>query len=67
MSDERLSADYVRVREALAEVYRPEGIDIWLAAPNRMFEGRTPAEMIEAGQTGRVLDLVHVLADGVVL
>jgi len=60
-------ADYGRVREAAAEVYTPEGVEVWMTARNKMFEGRTPTEMIEAGQTGRVLDLIAALADGVVM
>lgn len=31
---------------------------IWLSAPNINFDGKSPEEMIEAGETGSVLYLI---------
>jgi hypothetical protein len=50
-----------RILRALVDVYRPEGVGVWLYAPNRQFPrpgGRgwlSPLELIEAGR----LDLVE--------
>jgi hypothetical protein len=56
--------DLQRVRELCAEVYTPEGVEIWMAARNQRFHGRTPMELIEAGDTGDVLMVLDQLASG---
>lgn len=64
MSD--LNADYERVREALAEVYRDEGIVIWMAAPNPLLKGEVPTDLIARGEADKVLAVIAGLAEGVV-
>lgn len=58
MSDEQ------RVREAAAQVYTPEGVDIWMHAPNRSLNNATPLQFIGAGDTERVLQVLEQLITG---
>lgn len=48
-----LDTSYVLVQ--LAEVYRPEGVEIWLHTPNRDLDGARPADLLERGATTPVL------------
>lgn len=59
--------DCHRVRGALAEIYHPEGIDIWMRARNRMLGDERPVDLIRDGQAERVLALIEALATGAVL
>jgi hypothetical protein len=56
--------DEVRVRAAAAEVYRPEGVDIWYDAPNRLLNNASPRQFVEAGDADRVLEVLDQLASG---
>jgi hypothetical protein len=51
--------------ERLANVYQPQGIEIWLHARNRALDGRRPIDMLEAGEFEPVIGLVEQLAQGV--
>jgi hypothetical protein len=62
--DRHGSAETVRIREALAEVYRPDGVDLWMTAPHRSFGGLSATEMIERGRTEEVLAEIERLATG---
>jgi hypothetical protein len=53
-----------RVRELLAEVYKPEGVEIWLNSPNRNLSGNRPAELIAQGWGKDVLREAERLAHG---
>jgi hypothetical protein len=59
--------DEHRVRVALAELYLPEGVEIWLKAPNKLLAGEVPLDLIWTGDVDRVLALIDALADGVVM
>jgi hypothetical protein len=37
----------------------------WVYSPNRLLQGKTPAQVVEAGEIQRVLDLLAAMADGV--
>lgn len=52
------------VRSAAAVVYKPEGVDIWMNAPNRSLNNATPMQFIAAGDTDRVLQVLEQLAGG---
>lgn len=41
----------VRIQRALAEVYTPEGVDIWLAAEHKEWGGWTVSEMLPVAVT----------------
>lgn len=51
--------------ERLADVYHPEGIEIWFHARNRALGGRRPIDMLEDGEFEPVIDLVEQLTQGV--
>jgi hypothetical protein len=57
--------DEAIVRAAAAQVYRPEGVGIWMRSPNPSLNNATPLQFIAAGDTQRVLDLIMALAEGV--
>lgn len=54
-----LDTSYVLVQ--LAEVYRPEGVEIWLHTPNRELDGARPADLLEQGATTLVLRAIDRL------
>lgn len=53
-----------RIREALAEVFTPEGVDIWMAAEHRQFGGWTVTEMVNHNRGDEVLAAIDRLASG---
>lgn len=57
--------DLERVKEALAEVYRPGGIEVWLASRNRLLEDARPIDLIRQGEAERVLAVIEGLAEGI--
>lgn len=60
---ERL-VDLNYVIERLADVYVPEGIEIWLRGRNRSLGGRRPIELLEANEFEPVINLVEQLTEG---
>ncbi len=60
--DQLLGVYYLVQR--LRDVYRPEGIEIWLHSRNREFDGRRPLDLLSVGEYERVLAAVERLADG---
>lgn len=59
--------DRQRVLDACAQVYRPEGVVIWMRSPNQLLGNESPDALIERGETDRVLALIEGLAEGVIL
>lgn len=53
-------------RELLANLYLPEGVEIWLNGRHKAF-GERPIEMIQRGDGRRVLQMIHALSDGAYL
>lgn len=51
-----------RIRRALSDVYLPEGVDIWMKAAQRRFDGLTALQMIEAGRAGEVFTVAESLS-----
>jgi hypothetical protein len=37
----------------------------WVYSTNRLLDGKTPAQVVEAGGISRVLDLLAAMADGI--
>lgn len=58
-------ADTDRIREALAEVYTDQGVEVWMRAPHKQWGGLTVDEMIAAERTDEVLAVIDRLASGV--
>lgn len=50
--------------QQLAEVYRPEGVEIWLHARNRSLEGQRPIDLLALGEFQPVLAAVERLTSG---
>lgn len=63
VEDERTASE-ARIRELLADVYRPDGVDLWLRAPNKLLRGERPCDLIERGETQPVLDVIDMLRTG---
>lgn len=53
-----------RVRELLADVYTPEGVEIWLNAPNRSLGGFRAVDLLADGDGADVLAVAERLAGG---
>ncbi len=52
------------VIESLSDVYDDEGIEIWLHARLRRFQGKRPLDLLREGDFERVLNAVDALAGG---
>ena len=48
----------------LAELYSPQDAHLWLFAPHKMLGGERPVDLIERGETERVLQIIAQLKDG---
>lgn len=60
--DRLLELNYIV--EELADVFEDEGIEIWLHSRQRSLHGKTPLELMRAGEFQAVLDVVERLAGG---
>lgn len=56
--------DEQKIRDALAETYLPEGVDIWLSATHKggLLSGRCPNDMIANGEADKVLAAAESLS-----
>lgn len=52
------------VIEQLSDVYDDEGIEIWLHARQRAFDGHPPLELLQQGRFEEVLQVIERLAGG---
>lgn len=50
--------------EMLAQVYKPEGVRIWMTVPHRQWGDLTVEQMAEAGRFDEVWNNASGLADG---
>lgn len=57
-------AEFEEIIHRCSEVYRPEGVMIWLFARNQTLGGRSPIQCVEAGDTDRVLAVLDMLISG---
>lgn len=55
-----------RVRDLLAEVYTPEGVDQWLRGRKRSLDGRAPIDLLHGSDAdrGRVFTAIERLIAG---
>jgi hypothetical protein len=53
-----------RLFAALEKLVFPEAIGPWLKAPNPAFDGSTPLQVIERGETDRIWRMVYELESG---
>lgn len=50
--------------DQLAELYNPQEAHIWLFSPHRILDGERPVDLIQRGDTERVLKIIAQLKDG---
>ena len=60
---DRLVDVHYLVRQ-LSQVYKPEGIEIWIHSRNPILDGQRPIDLLQAGEFGPVVDLVDSLTAG---
>ena len=53
-----------RLLGGLGKVMKGDGIDRWLRRPNRAFEGSTPLQVIERGESDRIWRMIYEAASG---
>jgi transcriptional regulator with XRE-family HTH domain len=59
-----LISDLRYVVDRLSEFYSPEETRIWLYSKHRLLDGQRPIEMINQGQTDKVLSVIESLDEG---
>jgi len=60
---ERL-VDLFYVVDQLEEIYRPEGVEIWLHSRNKLLGGARPVDLLGKGEFAPVIDAVESLTHG---
>jgi hypothetical protein len=60
----RRLAETKRLFAALEKLVSPEAIGPWLKDPNPAFDGSTPLQVIERGETDRIWRMVYELESG---
>lgn len=53
------------VRALAGEVWKPEGVEIWLNHPNAHLNYERPVDLVERGEWKQVVNLIVQAADGV--
>ena len=53
-----------RLATALGQLVEPATIGPWFQAPNPSFEGSTPAQLVERGESDRIWRMIHLLESG---
>jgi len=56
--------DLFYVVDQLEEVYRPEGVEIWIHSRNKVLDGARPIDLLRRGEFGPVIDAVESLTHG---
>lgn len=51
--------------DQLSDFYEPREARLWLFSPQRLFAGKTPADLIQQGRTDEVIRAIDQLRDGV--
>jgi hypothetical protein len=47
-----------RLHEALAQIMPPDQVGMWMRTPNPAFEGQTPIQVMERGETDRLWRMI---------
>lgn len=58
------TAQEQRARRLLAEVYEPEGVELWMRGRKASLEGLTPEEAIKRGAANVVFNLIGQMISG---
>lgn len=64
VSADCLNHTTARISALLSEVYDSEGVNIWLHAEHRWFDGRRAVDLIAEGRGGEVLAAAERLVGG---
>jgi hypothetical protein len=56
--------EMARLFDALAEIMEPDYIGEWLKTPNPAFEGSTPLQVIERGESDRLWRMLYLIESG---
>jgi len=56
--------EVTRLFDALAGLVKAKAIGEWLQRPNRQFDGSTPLQVIERGETDRLWQMIWQLREG---
>ncbi len=57
-------SEEMRVRRALGAIIQDQSVDEWLQQPNQAFDGSTPLQVIERGETDRLWRMIWHLREG---
>jgi len=55
------------VAERLSDFYEPDEVRLWLQSPHPQMEGQKPYDLVNAGRTSEVLEVIERLDSGVYL
>lgn len=61
---EKALVEMDRLLDGLARVMRPAQVGQWLKAPNPAFDGSTPLQLVERGETDRIWRMLYDLESG---
>jgi len=56
--------EVTRLFDALADIIKAKAIGGWLQLPNKQFDGSTPLQVIERGETDRLWQMIWQLREG---
>jgi hypothetical protein len=56
--------EVTRLFDALADIIKSNAIAAWLQRPNKQFEGSTPLQVIERGESDRLWRMIWQLREG---
>ncbi len=62
---ERLLLELEWIVDQLADFYSPKEARMWLFSRQKLFDGKSPADLISDGKTEQVLDAIRQLRDSV--
>lgn len=61
---EKALVEMDRLLDGLARVMEPAQVGSWLRSPNQAFEGSTPLQVVERGETDRIWRMLYELESG---
>ena len=61
---QRALTEMDRLLDALARLMQPKEVGQWLKEPNSAFDGSSPVQVIERGQTDRIWRMLYFVESG---
>ncbi len=61
---QRALTEMDRLLDALGRLMKPKEVGRWLKEPNPAFDGSTPVQVIERGQTDRIWRMLYFVESG---